>query len=523
MASGGGLPLAPPVVSGKPTLSAPGTQTFGIQSDTVGVNPDVLVETAKVHHQAGRLAQAEEIYHRVLAIEPGHASSLHLLGLIRHQQGRSQEALEFISNALRANPKDAEAHNNKGNVLRRLGRATEAIGSFKRAIKMMPGFAGAYSNLALTYRQLGNLELAAKNYRLAIRKNPLSAEAWHGLTSSGRLALEDEEVEGAKKALEIPNLSPSDRRHICFALGKHYDSMREWDRAFGYYAKANEFTESPDRHKIVSGIFTTMLDAPVDFLDRAHLPEDEEPWTVTPVFVVGMPRSGTTLVDQILFSHPDAQSGGETNLIDAEMRRVLHECQSTGNPLESCLTADRLLGMRRTFKQYVAEFLEREGGNPTHFVDKSLMNLAYVPILRKLFPDARIVMCRRNPLDTGVSIYFTDFKQTYDYTTSLAEIGEVYCYHVNLLERWQAMCDDSILEIQYENFLDDQEKETKRLLDFCGLPWNAACLTFFETKRQVATPSDWQVRQPIFSTSRNRWKNYEAHLSDLIDALKACI
>lgn len=504
-----------------PTVSVPGSSLA--KGPTGAADVDFLVNVAKSHHQAGRLAQAEEIYLQILSKAPKHAGCLHLLGLVRHQQGRSREALELITKSLRNNPKDAEAHNNKGNVLRRLGYADEAIKSFGKAIKLAPGFAGAYSNLALTYRQTGNLSEAVKNYRMAIRKDPLSAESWHGLTSSGKLSLTDDEIGAAQQVLEAKTLSVSDRRHICFALGQHFDANQEWDQAFHYYSQANDLSEVTGKEGIIVGIFKTMEEEALDFLSNLSLPESEITLPVTPIFVVGMPRSGTTLVDQILVSHPDVVSGGETNLIDMEMRPVLAEAQASKKPLSECLTVDRLLRMQRNFSEAVMDIVERQGGEPTHFVDKSLLNLAYAPVLLKLFPEAKVVHCERNPLDTCVSIYFTDFKQTYDYTTNLSHIGEAYCCSLNLMERWRRMCDDSIHGLKYEDLLEHQEKETKRLLEFCNLPWNEDCLRFFETDRQVATPSDWQVRQPIFSTSRDRWKNYEGHLTDLIKALKECI
>jgi len=484
---------------------------------------DFLIHVAKMHHQAGRIREAEEIYNNILSLNPKHADSLHLLGLVRHQLGFINEALKLISKALLIRPKDAETHNNMGNVLRRLGRTNEAIRSFGKAIKLSPDFAGAHSNLALTYRQLGQFEKAAKYYRLAIKRDPLQAEAWSGLAGVGRLVLQRNEVESAEKVLANEGLPNSARRHICYALGKHFDTMQDWGRAFHYYRSANELGDVSLTCGSIKGIFEKMVNEPLDFLNHLVLSRNVTPLPVTPIFVVGMPRSGTTLVDQILISHPDVDSGGELNLIDAMMREVFKEIQSEDKPLSDLLSADKLQKIGQKFATHIKDKVEQNGKMPSHYVDKSLLNIAFVPIILKLLPESRIVYCSRSPLDTCLSIYFTDFRLAYDYTTSLSDIGEMYCTSLNVINRWDATYRGSILKIQYEDILDHQERETKRLLEFCGLSWNSDCLSFFQTNRQISTPSDWQVRQPIFSSSRDRWKNYEPYLENLKEALRPCI
>jgi len=171
----------------------------------------------------------------------------------------------------------------------------------------------------------------------------------------------------------------------------------------------------------------------------------------------------------------------------------------------------------------IASSTDANCGKSFFYTDKSLLNFAFLPSILSAFPDARLVHCRRNPIDTCLSIYFTDFKAAYEYTSDLGEIGQIYCLYYQVMEKWNAALPGRVFDIHYEDILDDQEDATRQLLDYCGLTWNAACMNFFETDRQVSTPSDWQVRLPIFSSSRDRWKHYDKHLGSLIRSLESCI
>ncbi len=486
-------------------------------------DPGFLFAMAKNHHQTGHLDQAEDIYRQILALDPKHAGSLHLLGLIKHQRGRPNEAYTLIARSLAEDSKDAESHNNMGNVLRRLGRTSEAIEHFSRAVKIAPGFAGAYSNLGLTYRQLGKFSEAAEQFRHAIKHDPYLAEAWGGLARTGRLSLKQEEVSAAEKVLQHNKLSDSDRRHICFALGKHFDAIEQWDKAFQYYDRANQLggpvSESGESRRFL----TSILEQPVPGLNPHRDGAKTGNSCVTPIFIFGMPRSGSTLVEQILASHPDVSSGGELNLIETEIRHMFPKMASGDARFLEEMTSDHFEHLKQAFLKHTGLEFEEMPSQSLFFTDKSLLNFAFLPVILNVFPEARLVHCRRNPLDTCLSIFFTDFKATYDYTNNLDDIGQYFCLYDQVMDKWNALMPDSMFDARYEDFLDDQEETTRRLLEHCGLSWNSACMNFYETDRQVSTPSDWQVRLPIFSTSKDRWEHYEKHLTELIRTLRSCI
>ncbi|MBT3556941.1 MAG: tetratricopeptide repeat protein [Rhodospirillales bacterium] len=520
-ASGPTFAVAPFVNPGVSSLLLKNVGALRTQDPPGGI--DSLFIMAKNHHQAGRLDQAEQIYRQILQRNKRHAACLHLLGLIMHQRGKSSEALALIKSSIEEKPKDAESQNNMGNVLRRLGRAHEAIAHFENAVELAPKFAGAYSNLGLTHRQLGQFPEAAAQFRNAINHDPYLAEAWAGLAKVGRLSLNEEEVGSAENVLQNKRLSDNDRRHICFALGKHFDAVQEWSKAFQYYDRANSLSEAPSTKGDSSRLLTAILDH--SFLPLTCTPEIDSHTQsgVVPIFIFGMPRSGTTLVEQILASHPDVSSGGELNVVEHELKRMFPALGRKGlGGLES-MTPSQSSDLKEAFMDTIASSTDANCGKSFFYTDKSLLNFAFLPSILSAFPDARLVHCRRNPIDTCLSIYFTDFKAAYEYTSDLGEIGQIYCLYYQVMEKWNAALPGRVFDIHYEDILDDQEDATRQLLDYCGLTWNAACMNFFETDRQVSTPSDWQVRLPIFSSSRDRWKHYDKHLGSLIRSLESCI
>jgi Flp pilus assembly protein TadD len=502
-----------------PALGAP----LSSPAASVPGDVDFLFPMAKNHHQAGRLDQAERIYRQILGLSATHAASLHLLGLVMHQRGNSKEAFDLIDASLKENPNDAEAQNNMGNVLRRLGRASEAIECFQTAVRLAPGFAGVYNNLGLTLRQLGCFPEAAKQFRQAIKYDPNLAEAWAGLAKTGRLSLKEEEVIAAESILNNKKLSNVDQRYICFALGKHFDAIQQWDQAFSYYKRANSLGDASPDKGASSRLLTAILDHPVLSPEGEAPSDDPAESTAVPIFIFGMPRSGSTLVEQILASHPSVSSGGELNIIESELRQMFPELVSGDASALDHMTPAQCGHLKEIFMAAVRVPSDNRGGIPIFYTDKSLLNFAYLPGILRIFPDARLVHCRRNPIDTCLSVYFTDFKVVYDYTNDLDNIGAFYCLYHQIMEKWKVVLPDVIFDIHYEDLLDDQEETTRKLLDYCGLTWDDVCLRFFETDRQVSTPSDWQVRLPIFSSSRNRWKHYEEHLGGLIRSLDTCI
>jgi len=485
-----------------------------------GFDKNTAISDALTFHRSGKLSQAENIYKTVLAQHPNHPKCLHLLGLVAHQRGNSEKAVELIRRSLAGDSKDAEAHNNLGNALRRLGHVEEAVASFRAAIRLAPEFAGAHSNLGLTLRQLGDFSGAAIQFREALKISPNLAEAWSGLARTGRLTFDEDEARRAEDVLTQGKLNRSDARHLHYALGKHYDDSGRWEQAFSHFEQANNLRDAPASADAATRLSSAMMEL-YDCNALLQLPKiSPAPNDPVPIFVFGMPRSGTTLVEQILASHPDVDAGGELNIIETVVSRLWPEARKGVAPNPEDVSRDALMEMRRSFFEcFPSE--QAISTEPRCVTDKSVFNFFYFPIIKCAFPNARFVHCTRTPLDTCLSIYFTDFKQDRAFTTDLETIGLFHNAYRRLVAHWEQQFPGVIHTFNYESVLQDQEAETRELLSAIGLTWDEGCLSFFETRRQVATPSDWQVRLPVFSTSLGRWRNYENHLSTLIATLES--
>jgi len=477
-------------------------------------DPASLLLEGERRHRGGDLEGAQRIYDEVLAGNPKDASALALSGLVAHQRGNFEHARHLLETAISVNPGNALAHNALGNTLRRLGQPDRAIGHFKQAIEIDPTFAAALSNAGLTYRQLGELETATEWFRKALKIAPHMAETWSGLARSGRITFSDEEASSAERILSSPALSRSDKRHIGYALGKHYDETGDFEKAMAHFHAANGLREVPAEP---SGAIEHLRRFRNVVPDEMVATAPDRP---APIFIFGMPRSGTTLVEQILASHGLVHGGGELNVIEREVDRLrpAADTPKAGNSTPVANFGPSDLGEIRQ------AFFDHFGDLPpgvAAVTDKSPFNFEYLGIIARAFPDARLVHCKRDPLDTCLSIYFTDFDKGAAFTTDLDSIGRYYRAYQDAMEHWHRVCPLPLFEIVYEALLDDQVDVTRALIEFCGLEWDESCLRFFENKRLVSTPSDWQVRQPLYEHSRGRAARYADRLEPLLKALNS--
>ena len=493
------------------------------------------IEVALRRHKAGDLDGAEAAYRRLLEENPEHPRALHLLGLVLHQRGRPAEAVELIGKSIELDPRDPEAHNNLGNALRKLGRIDEAVARYRQAIACHPRFAGAYSNLGLALRQEGRMAEAVAAFRQALAIDPNLPEAYNGLARTGRFAEQPPEIEKMEALLARGGLLAGEKRVAHFTLAKYYDDCGHYDRAFDNARAANALKgcafDAAAHRRLVDRIIASF---PAHFLRREHTPPPypspepgsagvspaNAPWgeeregvkpIPIPIFVFGMPRSGTTLVEQILASHPLVFGAGELNVIEREAERLGF---AAGPP-----TSEAVAGLRECF----LEALSERGGSATHVVDKSPFNFLWLGVIALAFPAARLVHCTRDAEDTCLSIYFTDFTLQRPFTADLKSIGLYYREYERLMAHWRRVLPGSVLNVVYEDLVANQETSTRTLLDHCGLPWDERCLAYFKTERQVATPSDWQVRLPLYATSVGRARHYEAHLGPLREGLAGAV
>ena len=400
----------------------------------------------------------------------------------------------------------------------RSGRHQEAIETYRRAIELNPESTAGFLGLGNTLKTIGRQAEAIDAYRRATSLRPEVSEAWWSLSNLKTFRFEDRECAAMERQLETPGLPDEARVQFCFALAKALEDRGEFARAFELYDQGNRTRRAMEQYdpvqtEVINERIRSVFDA--DFLARHAGRGDPDP---APIFVVGLPRSGSTLIEQILSSH---------SLVDAT-----HELPEVGRLIQQ-INRDRK--EKNAYPEAVREFdagafaaLGRSYIDATRqyrqqaprFIDKNPNNFASIGLLSIALPNARFINARRHPLDTCLSCYKQLFARGQPFTYDLTELGEYYLEYDRMMSHWQAVLPDRVLDVQYESVVVEQERETRRLLEFCGLPWEEDCLRYYETERAIRTASSEQVRRPIYDSSVGIWRNYERQLSPLIEILQ---
>ncbi len=469
----------------------------------------------------GRLQDAVHAYGRAVALKPDHADAWANLAAALIGLGRGPEALEPCQRRAALEPNAAEAHASLAALWLDLGRPEEAEQASRRAVALDPADAGAWVNLAISLQELGRGAEARAVVDRALTINPGFAPAWSVRGDLKTFTRDDPDLAALSDLLASANAagaSQQDRLDLEFTLGKALMDVGDSDGAFAHLNAANRLKRAALTYDVDEdvGEFAAIAKA----LDGARLgrpPEGGDP-SDRPVFIIGMPRSGTSLVEQILASHPRVHGGGELPVLEAMLIAGL------GPSLSTAARAARLAGLRTADftamgSAYVGKLAEI-APSAARITDKMPSNFRWAGLIRLILPNARIIHCRRDPMDTCLSCYTRKFSKGQPFAYDLRDLGVYYRAYEALMDHWRALLPaDRFLDVQYEAVVDDLEGEARRLIAFCGLDWDQACLSFHQTRRAVRTASVNQVRKPLYRTSVARWKRYEAHLGPLLDAL----
>lgn len=457
-----------------------------------------------------RNADCEAACRRAIEIDPTHAEACNDLGVALRRQGRNADAERSYRRAIEIVPLYAEAHNNLGIVLRRQGRYADAEGAFRRAIELNPDIAAFYANLANLLRISGEFAEAKTAYRRAIDLEPTNTEAYRMLAGLEPIEADDPLMARMRSLARNKALPPNRQINLQFALAKALEDQKDFDAAFRHLNAGNQLQRSlltyddAERDATVRQIMAVF--------DRKLLAQNAGGGCPSdaPIFVLGMPRSGTTLIEQILASHSAVEAGGELSTL-----RGL--AAGSGFP-EAFAHADPG-DLRAAGETYLAETGLSQS---KRFTDKLPENFLRIGLIRLILPQARIIHCRRDPVDTCLSCFCQKFGEgSQPFSYDLRELGLEYRRYERVMEHWEKVAPGTVYEVRYEDLIDDQEGETRRLLAYCDLPFEDACLRFFETTRIVETASASQVRQRLYRSAAGRWKRYEAHLEPLLAVLGA--
>lgn len=419
--------------------------------------------------------------------------------------GNDAEALLALETAVRLKPGDEDLLLKLGEVMTRLGRHESALAHFREASGRWPAFAGLWMAFAQACEESGNAEDAEVAYRRALVLRPQWAQPLAGLLGLRRGAASEADIDAAEGLLAVGALADADVGVLGYPLGRVHDARKAHARAFESWRLANGA-----REREVGAMDIASFEADVDH--QLRLPVAEHRGLASGgealVFVVGMPRSGTTLVEQVLDAHPDAAGCGELPFF-AELVARLPEPNGM-DEATAALEASRYLAIAR-----------RHGAaGALRLVDKAPLNALHLGHVARLFPSARIVWCRRDARDVGLSIFSENFAKSARFASSLESIAACINAQHRLMRHWQRVSGLRILEACYETLVDDFEAEVRRIVEFCGLPWDDACLDFHRRTRVVQTPSRWQVRQPVHRGSVGRWRNHAENLAPLMERLR---
>jgi len=496
-------------------------QSVSLIQQALNINPDY----ADAHHNMA-IAQlmleqedkAEKSFNRELQLQPQKASPYLGLGQLYLSKKQLDEAEAMAKKALEINAEDAKTHCLLGDIHTQSGFPDQAEADYTHALSIDPDLESAHLGLGHLQMEQGNMDAAKTSFLRALQINADSIGAKLSLVQVGKVKEDDEHmlslIEEAKdldKMLETKALS------LHFTLGKCFDDIKQYDTAFPHFLQGNQLRRK--RLEYSADAHSQHVDHIQAFFSAENIAKlrSEASTSDVPIFVLGMPRSGTTLTEQIIASHPDVHGAGELpDLFD-----IANNPKGMGNmQYPSSLDNITQVELKLLGEQYV-EGLRSRSPQAKHITDKMPANFLCLGLIHLILPQAKIVHIRRNPVDTCLSNFTKLFghksqPQSYD----LTEMGRYYRDYARLMEHWrEVLPQDAFYEVQYEKLVTNKEEETRKLISFCGLTWDDACLDSHKTERIIRTASISQVRQPIYTSSVERWRKYEPHLTPLLKTL----
>ena len=508
---------------------------------------------AAEHHKAGRLEDAEKTYREVLEIQPNHVDALRFLAGILASKDRVEEAELLLGRALKVAPDFTLAHMDLGHLFSEQHRHAEAVACFKKACQLEPekprpryalasslaesgktseatetyrkvislkaDHAGAWLGLGHNLKTVGEQEEAIDAYRQCINIRPDNGEVYWSLANLKTYKLTPDDIDAMERAIDKEEVSEQSLVNFLFALAKAHEDHGDFDKAWDFYQRGNTRQRALEHYDPVETevtndelieVFTSEL------LNHKPAMGHDDP---APIFIVGLPRSGSTLIEQILASHSMVEGTSELPYI-GRVATCLNRNRADGINYPFSVRELKAANFDALGREYLQRAsIHRQLGRP-RFIDKMPNNYPSVGFIHLILPNAKIIDARRHPLDATLSCYRQLFAKGQSFVYDLTDIGEYFVQYQRMMDHWHQVLPGKVLTLQYEELVMDLETHVRRLLDHCELPFEEACLRFWETDRPVRTASSEQVRQPIFTSSIHRWRNYEQHIGELAEVLE---
>ncbi len=481
-------------------------------TQAIALKPDfseAYSNLGNILEELGRLDEALASYKQAIALKPYLAEAHSNLGNTLKQLGRLDEAVASYAKAISLRPNFAEAHFNLGNTYKELGKSDEALASYKQTILLKHDYAEAQHNLGNTYKEVGRLDEAVACYTQAIALKPEYAEAHRHLTLIKTFNGYDEQYSKMLKLYLDETISKEQRCHINFGLAKAYEDLGDFKRAFQHYREGNMLRKKLLNYNINQDLeLFKQLKSSYPKIEKNSLEIDKIAKNLIPVFIVGMPRSGTTLVEQIISSHFQVTGAGELNFVSHFGADIATDFTEANN--------ESLLDFRHN---YLNKLHNVSNGN---FIvtDKMPQNFRYIGLLAKAFPEAKIIHVKRNP----AAVCWSNYKQYFEsknigYCYAIDDIISYHKLYENLINFWTNTLNNRIYKLDYEALTINQDSETRRLIEYLGLDWDEKCLSPQNNSRRVATASNLQIRKKVYRASSEQWKKYQPFLNGAFDNL----
>lgn len=485
------------------------------------VNALRLLGTLSAH--AGRMHEAERLLRRAVNHAPDYAEARLDLGRVLKEQHRLEEAIHHLEKTLTLEPKNFQAWFLLGSVLAPAARTFDALDAYRKAIDLRPRHAGAWLGLAHMLKTVGQQDEAIAAYRECIRLKPGNGETYWSLANLKTYTLTDADIAAMEVQLGRAGgngeVDTQSRVNFLFALAKAWEDRGEFERAWAYYEEGNRTQRMEENYDPVR---TEVLnDEIIEVYDRELLEQlaGQGHPAPDPIFIVGLPRSGSTLIEQILASHSMVEGTAELPYIGV-VANSLNRHRADGVNYPRAMREVRGEQLRRLGSDYLdLARIHRTEGRP-RFIDKMPNNFPAIGFIHLVLPNAKIIDARRYPLDSCLSCYRQLFARGQSFTYDLTDIGEYFLQYQRMMDYWHEALPGRVLTVQYEDLVTGFDDQVQRLLDYCGLPFEDNCVRFWETERPVRTASSEQVRQPIYTKSVHFWRNHERHLAELIDVLQ---
>lgn len=491
-------------------------------------NVDAWRFLALAHSALGDGAAAEKAARHATTLLPAYSRAWHDLGTVLLELDRVADAVPAFRQGVALNDADPHAHAHLANALFVHGDLNEAEAHYRAALARQPDDAASLLGLGHVQKTDGRTADAVASYRACLAARPKSGQAWWSLANLKTHRFTPEDEAAMRALLEDPGVAGIARVNIAYALGKASEDARDFDQAFAYYAEGARLQRPLVRYDPVQ---TENINARIakvfsrDVFDARAGQGCNDP---APIFIVGLPRSGSTLIEQILASHPDVDGTSELPII-GRIAQEIGRFRSDGVQYPEAVIDLEPHDLRMLGKQYLSRAARHRGQRP-FFTDKMPNNFASIGLISLILPNARIIDARRHPMDSCWGAFKQLFARGQTYSYDLLELGHFYVAYDRLMQHWQTVLPDRVLRVDYEAMVQDQEAQTRRLLAYCGLSFSPACLRFHETARAINTASSEQVRQPLYKDALWAYRRVERHLGELeqqlrplIDALPAIV